>query len=148
MSQPYQHDPLIQSSQFAHNDNGGGSDNRQEERIYRAFNMANRRQTKIMLYNMQGFVMGMPSYTHYVDAICVDPQEIWIVFSTGVFRCVGEYLSIDILVLLQDDRLRSLHCFHSAMFDMPEDGSPIIHEIQRYSLQDYRQKALNEQAQR
>ena len=111
-------------------------ENDQERAEYAAFKTANKTQRKLMLVDGQGNIIGMPSYQHYMNALSTQPGKLWIVFNPLAYSITGVGVET-LLNYLQDDRLRSLHCYNPSRH-LPLQANDIrIDAITQHSLKEF-----------
>lgn len=112
---------------------------------YEAFQVGSRRLRKLLMYDAEGRLIGMPSYSYYVDGFCTSPRYLWLLYSTTAFCIKGRNLPGDLLTLFVDDRLRVLFCFNPSRYHAPAADAVLIETITRHSLKEFAANQ-NEQA--
>lgn len=113
---------------------------------YEAFQVGSKRLRKLLMYDGEGRIIGMPSYTYYVDGFCTSPRYLWLLYSSTAFCIKGRNLPGDLLTLFIDDRLRALFCFNPARHNAPEADAVLIETITRHSLKEFTAANQNEKA--
>ncbi|MEM9952464.1 MAG: hypothetical protein AAF846_12720 [Chloroflexota bacterium] len=106
---------------------------------YVAYHTGTGKQRKLMLRDAHGGVIGMPSYSYYVDAMAVNERYLWITFSACVYRIKGRLLLTELVPLLQDDRLKVLFCFNPLKHEPPDEDQVLIESITRHTVQELAQ---------
>ncbi len=87
---------------------------------YEAFESAgSRRVRKMLLYDGEGKLIGLPNFSYFVDGFCTSPRYWWLLYSTMAYCIKGRNLPGEMLPLFQEDRLRSLQCFNAARHEPP-----------------------------
>ena len=70
------------------------------------------------------------SYAFLVELLCTSPQFLSLVFTHCVVTCEGERLD-GMIDAIQEEKARTLHCFHPARFGEPAADTPLIRRIKR-----------------
>ena len=104
---------------------------------YEAFQVGSKRLRKMLLYDAEKRLIGMPSYSYFVDGLCTSPRYLWLLYSTTAFCIKGRNLPGDLLTLFIDDRLRALYCFNPARFHAPNPDAVLIETITRHNLKEF-----------
>ena len=104
---------------------------------YEAFQVGSRRLRKMMLYDANERLIGMPAYSHYVDGFSTSPAYFWLLYSSCAFCIKGRNLPGELLTLFQDDRLRLLRCFNPARHLKPTADALLIDTITRHTLKEF-----------
>lgn len=104
---------------------------------YKAFEVGSKRLRKMLLYDADENIIGLPSYSHYVDGLCTSPHYLWLLYSVSAFCIKGRNLPGDLLTLFVDDRLKALYCFNSARHIEVASDALQIDSITRHSLKEF-----------
>ncbi|MEL6408522.1 MAG: hypothetical protein AAFR81_29410 [Chloroflexota bacterium] len=103
---------------------------------YVAYQTAARRQRKMIFYDGNLHLIGMPSYSYYVDAYSSNDGNLWLTFSMTVYRIKGRHITRELLPLLQDDRVKSLYCYNPLRHNDVDDDAMVIEAITRHTVQE------------
>lgn len=106
-----------------------------EKKSYFAYGIAapsNRAEAFLRLEFLDGEVQLM-NKNHLVDVMCSSHQAITLGYGHCLIHLVGNRLE-KVLDLIQDEGLRSLHCFNSNKHELPDEEAPVITEIIREML--------------
>lgn len=104
---------------------------------YEPFQVGSRRLRKLLMYDAERRLIGMPSYAYYVDGFCTSPRYLWLLYSTTAFRIKGRNLPGDLLTLFIDDRLKALYCFSASRHHAPNADALLIETITRHNLKEF-----------
>lgn len=113
----------------------------QEESHYQAYGLdkAGDRQTGIRIHDSNGTIE-LISYAYVMRVLCTSHQFLSLICTDGVITFEGRYLTA-LVELIQDGKIRSLHCFHPRQYSEPEKGQPVILRIERSSRQEIQAQA-------
>ena len=109
---------------------------KEEMKAYRAYHLDKSRdqQLRLRVHYPDGSISALP-YTHLVEVLSTSHQYLALFFSNLILSVEGRNLT-PLVELLQDEKIRSLHCFHAERFAEPEEDAPLILRISRQSIQD------------
>jgi len=90
------------------------------------------RQTRLCIHYQDGTI-GVMAYAHLLEISCTSHQYLALFYSNVILTMEGRNL-IALIEPLQDEKIRSLHCFHVKYFIEPAEDEPIITRILRQGL--------------
>ena len=108
----------------------------QDEVIYQACGLdkTGDRQTGIRIHDSNGTIE-LISYAYVMRVICTSHQFLSLICTDGIVTFEGRNLTA-LIELIQDGKIRSLHCFHPKQYPEPASGQPVILRIERSSRQE------------
>lgn len=123
---------------------GQKSKPQEDRRDYKAFGLdkSRDRQTRLMVHYKNG-VIEVITYSHLTNVLCTSSQYISLICSNCVLTLEGRNLlapvveGINVMELLQDEKIRYIRCFNGAELPEPPDNEPVINNIQRLSLAEW-----------
>lgn len=83
--------------------------------------------------------MGLISKLYRSEVMMTSHTWLSIVFDNCSITLQGRNLD-QLIDLIQDDEIRSLHCFNPALHDPPPDGEILITTIERINIHEFRGK--------
>ena len=113
---------------------------------YKAFGLdkSRDRQVRLMVHYNNG-MMEVISYSHLTNALCTSSQYISLICSNCVITLEGSNLlapvmeGVNVMELLQDEKIRTIRCFNGTVFSELPDNEPVINDIQRLSLVEWQE---------
>lgn len=113
----------------------------QDESHYLAYGLdkAGDRQTGIRIHDSNGAIE-LIHYAFVMRVICTSHQFLSLICTDGVVTFEGRNLTA-LVELIQDGKIRSLHCFHPKQSPEPTNGQPVILRIERASRQEIQASA-------
>lgn len=103
-----------------------------EKKPYQAYGIAapsKSAETFLRIEYLDGEV-NLMNKGHLVDVLCTSHQMITLMYNHCQILLMGNRLE-KILDLIQDEGLRSLHCFHPERNLLPDEEDPVITGIER-----------------
>ena len=118
--------------QYARQQNAEHDDGRQP---YVAFELGvqGRRERRLMLFFQDGQI-SILSYAYLMEVLCTSQQYISLIYTNCVITLRGKGLTA-FLGMLQDEKIRSLQCYHPEVHQPPAEDVPIILSMKRESPQ-------------
>lgn len=74
--------------------------------------------------------IGLMSKSYRTEALLTSHQHLSLIFNDCIITLEGRHLD-QLIELIQDDELRSLHCFNPKIHDAPTDDEILITRIDR-----------------
>ena len=93
---------------------------------------AKSRQSRLRIHYLDGMI-SLASYSYLTECVSTSEAYLSLIFTNSVITLHGNGLT-QLIELLQDERIRSLHCFHAGKHSAPAEGQPIITAIERQGL--------------
>lgn len=106
----------------------------EDEREYQAYRTRStaRPETRLLVYFENGYT-ALFSYAYLMRVLCTSHQFVSLIYSDGALTLRGRNL-YSLLARLQDDRVRSLHCFIAGFHHEIAPDQPVIQAIKWESL--------------
>lgn len=89
--------------------------------------------------------LGLVAYAYLTEAISTSHEFLTLAFTNCAVNIEGRDLT-KLLGLLQEERILELHCFDPHRHEAPEDGEPVITDMERRSLQEINRPKIREEA--
>jgi len=104
------------------------------ERAYKAYGVdaPQKRPTLIAIHYGNGPISLMQK-SYMTEVLLTSHQHISLIFTSCVITLEGQHLE-QLLELLQDEKILSLHCFNPKLHDKPQEGEILITKIERRNL--------------
>jgi hypothetical protein len=101
------------------------------ERAYKAYGVdaPQRRPTLIAIHYGNGSI-GLMQKSFMTEVLLTSHQHVSLIFTSCIITLEGEHLD-QLLELLQDEKILSLHCFNLKVHDKPAEGEILITKIER-----------------
>ena len=99
-------------------------------RIYRALTLESRRNVPRLRIQYQDGTLAVLAYAYLVEAVCTSHQYLSLIFTHCILTLEGRHLD-RLIGPLQDEKIRMLQCYRTAMHDAPGTGEPVITKILR-----------------
>lgn len=105
-------------------------------RAYRAYGIdaPQRRPSLVGIYYGDGR-MGLMQKSFLQEVLFTSHQHLSLIFTGCIITLEGQHLD-QLVELLQDEKILSLHCFNPKLHDRPAEGEVIITRIERRSSGD------------
>lgn len=102
---------------------------------YKAYGIdAPRNRTPMIRIEYPEGTRGLMAKHYLVEVICTSSQYLSLIFTTGIVTLEGENLDSVLLEKLQEEEIRSLHCFNPKRHKPPPVSEPIITKIRRTGI--------------
>jgi hypothetical protein len=113
-----------------------GESGADDRATYHAFGVSkiHERQTRLRIHYQDGTVAVM-SYAYLMEVLCTSQQYLSLIYTSTILTLEGRHLEA-LIEPLQDEKIRSLHCFHAKYFADPAEDAPVITRIERQGAQD------------
>lgn len=108
----------------------------EEKPDYKAFaeDATKEKQGRLRIHYLDGTITTM-AYAYLVETLCTSHQHLSLIYTNVVITLTGRNL-IKLVEPLQDERIRSVQCFHAEHYEPPTEGEePVITQIERQTLQ-------------
>jgi hypothetical protein len=108
----------------------------EDDGVYKAFTTGGqgRGETRLKLVHGNGMVTLM-TYAYLVEVVSASHESISLVYTNCVIVLMGRNL-MELIDLIQDEKLRALHCFNAKKYERPPVDAPVILEIKRLTLKE------------
>lgn len=107
-----------------------------EETAYRAYQLDKSRdhQIRLRVHFPDGSISALP-YTHLIEVLSTSHQYLALFYTNLILSVEGRNLT-GLVELLQDEKIRSLHCYHPERYHEPAQEDAVILRITRQGVQD------------
>ncbi len=94
-------------------------------------------QSRLRLDYGDGKVVRILSYAYLIEVMSSSHQRLSLIFSNDIVTLKGRNLGA-LLDPFQDERVRTITCFHRGRYQQPDAGEPIIEEIVQDNIAELR----------
>lgn len=113
-------------------------------RTYRAYGIdaPQKRPALMSIYYGDGRI-GLMQKSFLTEVLLTSHQHLSLIFTGCIITLEGQHLE-QLIELLQDEKVLSLHCFNPKLHDSPPEGEIIILKIDRRAANEVLMKRKNE----